>query len=416
MKDMTDLTREFFLGLDRQDVLAHFREDFHLPDGMIYLDGNSLGARPKAASARAQDVVAREWGQDLITSWNKNGWFHLAEKVGDKIGGLIGAAPGEVMACDATGINLYKLLSMALDLRPDRKIIVMEGSNFPTDNYMAQGLIQQLGRGHEIYFAEQEAILAAITEEVAVVCLTQVHYKTGHLHDMAAITQKAHRAGALVIWDLCHSAGALPVDLNGCHADFAVGCGYKYLNGGPGAPAFIFMAKRHQGKARQPLTGWWSHAAPFAFEQDYRPADNIWQTLTGTQSILALSVLECGIDIMLRVDMAKLRAKSIALSEYFIALTDQHCDGFGLSLASPRDGDARGSQVSLSHSKAFAIMQALIAENVVGDFRAPDIMRFGFTPLYTRYVDIWDAVMGLKNIMEKELWLKAEYGQLTVVT
>ncbi len=416
VKDMTDLTRDFFQELDHQDVLAHFREDFHLPDGMIYLDGNSLGARPKAASARAQDVVAREWGQDLITSWNKNGWFHLAEKVGDKIAGLIGAAPGEVMACDATGINLYKLLSMALDLRPDRKIIVMEGSNFPTDNYMAQGLIQQLDRGHEIYFAEQEAILAAITEEVAVVCLTQVHYKTGHLHDMAAITEKAHQVGALVIWDLCHSAGALPVDLNGCHADFAVGCGYKYLNGGPGAPAFIFVAQRHQGKARQPLTGWWSHAAPFAFEQDYRPADTIWQTLTGTQSILALSVLECGIDIMLRVDMAKLRAKSIALCDYFITLMDQHCDGFGFSLESPRDGDGRGSQISLSHSKAFAIMQALIAENVVGDFRAPDIMRFGFTPLYTRYVDIWDAVMCLKNIMEKELWQKAEYGQLTAVT
>ncbi|PCJ33646.1 MAG: kynureninase [Alphaproteobacteria bacterium] len=413
---MTDLTRDFFLELDRTDVLAPFRDEFHLPEGMIYLDGNSLGARPKAASTRALNVVAREWGQDLITSWNKNGWFHLPEKIGDKIAGLIGAAPGEVMACDATGINLYKLLSMALDLRPDRKKIVMEGSNFPTDNYMAQGLVQQLNRGHEIYFAEQEAILTAITEEVAVVCLTQVHYKTGHLHDMAAITEKAHRAGALVIWDLCHSAGALPVDLNSCHVDFAVGCGYKYLNGGPGAPAFIFVAKRHQGKARQPLTGWWSHASPFAFEQDYRPADNIWQTLTGTQSVLALSVLECGIDIMLRADMAKLRDKSIALCEYFIALTDQHCDGFGLSLASPRDEDARGSQISLSHSKAFAIMQALIAENVVGDFRAPDIMRFGFTPLYTRYVDIWDAVMCLKNIMEKELWLKDEYGQLTAVT
>lgn len=413
---MTDLSRDFFLELDRADVLAPFRDEFHLPDGMIYLDGNSLGVMPKAASARAQDVVAREWGQDLITSWNKNGWFHLAEKVGDKIAGLVGAAPGEVMACDATGINLYKVMSMALDMRPDRKVIVMEGSGFPTDNYMAQGLVQQLDRGHEIYFAEQEAILAAITEEVAVVCLTQVHYKTGHLHDMAAITKKAHQVGALIIWDLCHSAGALPVDLNGCHADFAVGCGYKYLNGGPGAPAFIFVAKRHQGKARQPLTGWWSHAAPFAFEQDYRPADNIWQTLTGTQSILALSVLECGIDITLRADMAKVRDKSKALCDYFIALMDQHCDGFGFSLASPRDGDGRGSQISLNHPKGFAIMQALIAEKVIGDFRAPDIIRFGFTPLYTRYVDIWDAVMCLKNIMEKELWLKSEYDQPTAVT
>ena len=413
---MSEYTREFFLDLDAKDKLAFFREEFDLPEGMIYLDGNSLGAMPTSAKARALDVVTREWGQDMITSWNKNGWFNLSEKLGDKIAGLIGAGPGEIMACDATGINLYKVMSMALEMRADRKVIVMEGSNFPTDNYMAQGLVKQLGQGHDIRFAEQDDIMEAITEEVAVVSLTQVHYKTGHLLDMKAITEKAHAVGALVIWDLCHSAGALAVELNECQADFAIGCGYKYLNGGPGAPAFIFVAKRHQGKAAQPLTGWWSHAAPFAFEQDYRPADNIWQCLTGTQPILSLSVLECGLDIFGRADMAEIRAKSMNLCDYFIELVESHCAGFGFTLATPRNRTGRGSQVSFLHDNGFAIMQALIAENIIGDFRAPDIIRFGFTPLYTRYSDAWDAVMGLKNIMENEIWRRPEHNQRTAVT
>ncbi|MBL4801395.1 MAG: kynureninase [Emcibacter sp.] len=413
---MSEYTRDFFLDLDTHDELASFRRDFQIPEAMIYLDGNSLGAMPVSAQKRALDVVSREWGQDMITSWNKNGWFHLSESLGDKIAGIIGAKAGEVMACDATGINLYKAMTMALKMRTDRKVILMEGSNFPTDNYMAQGLIKQLGQGHEILFVEGEDILAAITDKVAVVSLTQVHYKTGKLLDMKAITEKAHAVGALVIWDLCHSAGALPIKLNDCKADFAVGCGYKYLNGGPGAPAFIFVAKRHQGKAAQPLTGWWSHAAPFAFEQDYRPADNIWQCLTGTQPILSLSVLECGLDIFGRVDMIKLREKSMNLCDYFIELAESHCAVFGFSLASPRERERRGSQVSFTHENGFAVMQALIAQNIVGDFRAPHIIRFGFTPLYTRYVDVWDAVMGLKNIMENEIWRKPEYNQRTAVT
>jgi len=413
---MTDYTRDFFLDLDKADPLAAFRAEFSLPEDMIYLDGNSLGAMPICAKDRALDVVTREWGQDLITSWNKNNWFHLAEKLGDKIAHLIGADAGEVMACDATGINVYKLLSIALELRPCRKVILMEGSNFPTDNYMAQGLVRQLGQGHDIRFVEQDHIMDAITEDVAVVSLTQVHYKTGRLLDMKAITEKAHQVGALVIWDLCHSAGALPVALNACAADFAVGCGYKYLNGGPGAPAFLFVAKRHQGQAQQPLTGWWSHAAPFAFEQDYRPANNIWQTLTGTQPILSLSVLECGLDIMGRVDMEEIRVKSLKLGNYFMALMEKYCADFSFELATPRNGENRGSQVSLYHENGYAIMQALIAHNVVGDFRAPNIIRFGFTPLYTRYVDVWDAVMCLKNIMENDLWQKPEYSKLTAVT
>ncbi len=413
---MSELSRNFFLDLDRCDELASFRDEFHLPEDLIYLDGNSLGAMPLSAKQRAIDVVEREWGQDLITSWNKNNWFHLAEKLGDKIARLIGVGLGEVMACDATGINLYKLLAMALDMRPDRKVIVMEGSNFPTDNYTAQGLIKHLDRGHQIRFAEKDDILTAITDDVAVVSLTQVHYKTGHLLDMEEITNKAHEVGALVIWDLCHSAGALAVDLNNCNADFALGCGYKYLNGGPGAPAFIFVARRHQGKAMQPLTGWWGHAAPFAFEKDYRPADNIQQTLTGTQPILSLAVLECGLEIFERADMAKIREKSMNLCDYFIGLVEEHCEEYGLSLATTRHREERGSQVSFQHEKGFAIMQALIASKVVGDFRAPDIIRFGFTPLYTRYVDVWDAVICLKNIMENELWRKPEYNQLTAVT
>jgi len=413
---MTELSRDYFHDLDVRDPLAAFRDEFYLPEDMIYLDGNSLGAMPRAAAPRARDVVEREWGRDLITSWNKNGWFHLAERLGDKIARLIGADAGEVMACDATGLNLYKVLAMALELRPERKVIVMEGSNFPTDNYMAQGLVRQLGGRHDIRFAENEEILDAITDEVAVVSLTQVHYKTGRLLDMKAITEKAHQAGALVIWDLCHSAGALPVDLNGCGADFAVGCGYKYLNGGPGAPAFIYVAKRHQGLAAQPLTGWWGHAAPFAFERDYWPADTVWQMLTGTQPILSLSVLECGVDLMNRADMTQLRQKSIRLGDYFIQLVEQQCAGLGFRLASPRRGDARGSQVSFSHDKGYAVMQALIADKVVGDFRAPDIVRFGFAPLYVRYVDVWDAVMRLKNIMEKNLWRKPQYSQVTAVT
>ena len=413
---MTKLTRDFFLDLDLRDVLAPLRNEFSLPEGLIYLDGNSLGAMPLSAEARARDVVVREWGQDLITSWNRNGWFHLAEKLGDKIARLIGAEAGEVMVCDATGINLYKLLSMALDMRPDRRTIIMEGSNFPTDNYMAQGLISRMGQGHQIKFAEQDTILDAITEDVAVVSLTQVHYKTGQLLNMKQITDRAHEVGALVIWDLCHSAGALPVDLKGCDADFALGCGYKFLNGGPGAPAFIHVARRHQGKATQPLTGWWGHAAPFAFEKDYRPADNIWQTLTGTQPILSLSVLECGLDIFSHVDMADIREKSLNLGDYFIALMEEYCADFGFSLATPRERQNRASQVSFTHPRGFAIMQALIADGVVGDFRTPDIVRFGLTPLYCRYIDIWDAVMRLKSIMEQELWNKPEYHKLTAVT
>ncbi|PHS27701.1 MAG: kynureninase [Robiginitomaculum sp.] len=401
---------------DAKDPLGAFRDEFVLPDGVIYLDGNSLGAMPKAAMARSQKLLSQEWGQDLITSWNRHGWFDLPQRLGDKLAPLIGAQEGEVLVTDSTGINLYKLLSMALDLRPGRKVILMEGSNFPTDNYMAQGLARQLGRGHEVRFAKREDMAAQITSEVAVVALTQVHYKTGAVFDLNALTQMAHKAGALICWDLCHSAGALPVNLGKANADFAVGCGYKFLNGGPGAPAFLYVAKRHQGEAIQPLSGWWSHADPFAFERDYRPATDIHQMLSGTQPVLSLAVMECGLDMMLRADMDAIRQKSMTLGDAFITLMEAHCGEYGFALASNAAADERGSQVAFTHPHGYAIMQALIDQGVIGDFRAPDILRFGLTPLYTRYVDIWDAVDAIKKVMDQNLWQAARYARRAQVT
>lgn len=410
------LTREDFIALDNEDVLAPFAEEFHIPNGMIYLDGNSLGAMPKAAMARVKEVIEKEWGEDLIKSWMKAGWFNLVETLGNKTAPLIGADKGEVIYCDSTGLNVYKLVAAGLDMRPDRKQIVMEGSNFPTDNYVVQGLIKQLDKGHEIRFAEQNEIFDAIDEDVAVVCLTHVHYKTGYLHDMKKITAKAHSVGAIVVWDLCHSAGALPVDLNYCNVDMAVGCSYKYLNGGPGSQAFVFVAKRHFGKAKQPLTGWWSHAAPFAFERDYRPRGDIRQMSTGTEPIIPIATAEVGIDIFLRADMDEIRKKSLKLTDLFIELIEQRLGEYGFSLATPLDHTYRGSQVSVHSENGFAIMQAMIAENVIGDFRAPDIMRFGFTPLYVSYVNVWDAVEILKNIMDEKRWDKSEFKQMGTVT
>ena len=410
------LSRKDFETLDENDNLKDFRSKFSLPEGLIYFDGNSLGAMPKDAALRANEVVVKEWGHDLIQSWNKAGWFHLTEKIGNKIAKLIGANEGEVICTDATGLNLFKILAVALKMRPERKLILMEGSNFPTDNYTAQGLSQIMGQGHEVKFAEKDDVLEAITEDVAVVSLTQVHYKKGHLLDMKAITKKAHQVGALIIWDLCHSAGALPIDLNGCDVDFAVGCTYKYLNGGPGSPAFLFVASRHQGKETQPLTGWWGHKTPFSFEQDYEPTKTIWQFLTGTQPILSLATAEVGIDIMVSADMEEIRKKSIKMSDLFIQLIDENLKEYDFSIASPLNSAERGSQISLYSKNGYPIIKALIAAGVVGDFRAPDIMRFGFTPLYLKYTDLWDAVQRLKTIMENDAWKKAEFNEISSVT
>lgn len=413
---MNVITRAHCEALDAQDLLAHFRDKFSIPPGTLYLDGNSLGVMPKGAMARATEVVEQEWGVGLIKSWNDASWWDLPLTLGDKIATLIGADAGEVIVTDSTGINLHKVLSAALQLVPDRRVIVMEGSNFPTDNYMAQGLVAQLGDGYEIRFAEEHELEQAIDDDVAVVCLTQVHYKSGRMLDMQALTAAVHSVGAVAIWDLCHSAGALPVALNACKVDFAVGCTYKYLNGGPGSPGFIYAALRHQGKVQQPLTGWWGHADPFAFERDYRPATNIRQMLSGTQGILSLALIEVGLDLFLQADMALVREKSKALTGLFIDLVEQRCAGHNLNLVSPRDAEKRGSQVSLSHEQGFAIVQALIARGVVGDFRAPANMRFGFAPLYIGYADVWDAVEHLSQILEGQEWKREEFNQRSAVT
>ena len=413
---MTNFTRAHFEALDQDDPLGALRDEFVMADGLIYLDGNSLGAQPRVAIERAREVIEKEWGQDLIRSWNTNGWFDMPHTLGNKLARLIGAKEGEVVVTDSTGIDLYKVLSAALQLRPERNVIIMEGSNFPTDNYVAQGLVGQLGDAAEIRFTEGEEIIAAIDESVAVVSLTQVHYKTGRILDMAAITTRAHEMGAVIIWDLCHSAGALPVELNACEADFAVGCTYKYLNGGPGSPGFIFVAKRHQGQFVQPLTGWWGHADPFAFERDYRPATDIRQMLSGTQPMISLCVTECGLDLALSADQGQQREKSMALTRLFIKLVESRCANQGFDLVSPREDQCRGSQVSFDHEYGYAIMQALIEAEVIGDFRAPHNMRFGFAPLYNRYADVWDAVDRLARIMDSGSWRDPKFKLRSAVT
>lgn len=406
---MAPLTRADLEALDAKDPLAPFRERFDLPEGVIYLDGNSLGALPKATVERVQNLVTREWGQDLIRSWNIHGWIDLPQRVGDKIARLIGAEPGEVIVCDSTSVNLFKVLAAALRLCPGRHVILSDTGNFPTDLYMAQGLADLLSNRCELCLVDETEVADAIDGDVAVVMLTQVNYRTGYLHDMAAITEVAHEQGALVIWDLAHSAGALPVDLNGCHVDFAVGCGYKYLNGGPGAPAFVFVAKRWQDQVRSPLWGWMGHAEPFALELEYRPAKGVRRMLCGTPPILSMAALEVGVDMLLEADIQAVRRKSVELGQLFIQLVEQELAPFGFELASPRNPERRGSQVSLRHPEGYPIMQALISRGIIGDFRAPDILRFGFAPLYVRYADVWDTVAALRDIMETEAWNRPEF-------
>jgi kynureninase len=416
-------------ALDAQDPLRALREQFQLPPNTIYLDGNSLGVLPRTTAARVADVVTREWGTDLIQSWNKNHWFELPQRVGDKIARLIGAGPGEVVAADTTSINLYKVLSAALNIcaedAPSRRQIVSERSNFPTDLYIAEALCKE--RGFELVLVEPEGIAQALTARVAVLMLTHVNYRTGAMHDMAAVTAAAHAEGALMVWDLAHSAGAVPVDLTAARADFAVGCGYKYLNGGPGAPAFVWVNPLHTDRCWQPLAGWWGHAAPFAFTPDYQPAKGITRYQCGTQPIISLTALDCGLDATLAAEplggMAALRKKSLALTDLFIRLVEARCAGHGLGLATPGDHARRGSQVCLTRSNgAYAIVQALIARGVVGDFRAgdgdrhPDILRFGFTPLYLGFGDVWHAAEQLRQVLESGEWQRPEFNRKHAVT
>ncbi|WP_421581356.1 kynureninase [Shinella sp. M31] len=404
-------------AMDAADALRSFRDRFILPDGLIYLDGNSLGVASKAAFAELQQAATQEWGQDLIRSWNTAGWFDMPLTLGDRVGRLIGAAAGQTAVCDTTSINIYKALHAAMALRPDRSVIVSEGASFPTDLYIAEGVLSTRPGGTlRLEGVDADTIEDLIDDSVAVVLVNHVNYKSGELRDMAALTKKAHAHGALIIWDLCHTAGALPVDLDGANVDFAVGCTYKYLNGGPGAPAFIYAATRHHGNVSQPLSGWWGHARPFAFEKSYAAGKGMLRFLCGTQPILSMRALKGALDIWEEVDMAALRDKSLGLTDLFIALVEAKCAAHGLELESPRDRAKRGSQVSFSHPHAYEIMQALIARGVIGDFRAPSTMRFGFTPLYVSYADVWKAVEILEDILATGAWKDARFAVRAAVT
>lgn len=409
-------TRARTIELDRADPLAGLRESFVIAEGVIYLDGNSLGPPPRATLDRVQELMRVEWGGDLIRSWTSRDWIGFPGRVSAAIAPLIGAAPDEVMVADSVSVNLFKLLAAALRLRPQRKVILSERENFPTDLYMAEGLAEMLGDGIRLRVVPRAELAAAVDHDVAVLMLTEVDFRSGEIHDMAAWSEMAHEAGALAVWDLSHSAGAIPVDVDGCGADFAVGCGYKYLNGGPGAPSFAYVARRHHGGLRSPLWGWMGHAAPFDFGSDYRPAPGVASLQVGTPPILSLAALECGVEMIVEIGIDALRAKSIRLSELFISLMERQCSGFGLELASPRDSTRRGSQLAYRHPEGYAIMQALIASGVIGDFRAPDLLRFGLAAAYTRFVDVWDAVAMLEKIMESRAWDRAELRVRAKVT
>jgi len=431
------MTRTECLARDAADPLASLRNQFALErvdeQRVIYLDGNSLGVQPKAAAARVRQVVEDEWGLGLVRSWNTAGWITLSQRIGDKIARLVGAEPGEVVVADSTSVNLYKVLSAAIAIaRADaanRRQIVSERTNFPTDLYIADTVARS--HGFEMALVEEHEITAHLNDRLAILLLTHVNYRTGRMHRMAELTRAAHDAGAIMVWDLAHSIGAVPVDVNGGGviadaADFAVGCGYKYLNGGPGAPAFAWAHRRHTARMDregwcQPLSGWFGHAAPFAFTPDYRPAAGMSRFMCGTPPIVSLAALECGVDTVLSADahggIAALRQKSIALTELFIALVEARCAGHGLRLVTPRAADDRGSQVAFAHATGgYAIMQSLIARGVVGDFRAPDLLRFGFTPLYTRFVDVWDAADCLAQVLAGGEWRHARFAVRATVT
>jgi kynureninase len=404
-------------AMDASDPLRSMRDRFVLPEGVIYLDGNSLGAASKAVFGELEKAAREEWGQDLIRAWNKDGWFEMPLELGDRIGRLVGAAPGQTVVADTTSINIYKALHAALGLRLDRLVIVAEGNSFPTDLYMAEGVAStRPGTNLRLEGVDAPNIEDLIDEKVAVILVNHANYKSGELRDMAALTRKAHEAGALIVWDLCHTAGALTVDLDGSNADFAIGCSYKYLNGGPGAPAFIYVASRHLAEARQPLSGWWGHARPFAFEQGFDASSGIRRFQCGTQPILSLRALKGALDIWADVDMQALRAKSIALTDLFIQLVESRCAGHGLTLESPRDASRRGSQVSFEHDNAYPIMQALIERGVIGDFRAPATIRFGFTPLYTSFGDVWRAVEILEDVLRSGAWREQRFSVRAAVT
>ena len=405
------------IALDKADTLAHKRDEFDLPADTIYLDGNSLGALPKAVKSRVAEVVSQQWGSHLIRSWNDHQWIDLPTQVGEKIAPIIGADKGQVICCDSISVNLFKLLSSALSLNSERNVVLSTEDNFPTDLYMVQGLSELLGPDLcQLKLVAEQDIEQSLNDTVAVLLLTQVNFRTGKLLDMQKITQLAHEKGILVIWDLAHSAGAIPVELDDCNADFAVGCGYKYLNGGPGSPAFLYVAKRHQAAVKHPLSGWMGHAKPFAFDAKYQRANNINQYLCGTPSVIAMSALDAALDVWQDVDISKIREKSIALADVFIKLVQTHSCLSDLRLCSTENSSQRGSQLAFSHTDAFAICQALIEKGVIADFRAPNILRFGFTPLYTSFEEIWQAVAILAEVVKSQLYTQPRFNLAGKVT
>jgi kynureninase len=397
MATLSDAEREA-LALDAATPLADRRALFDLPEGLVYLCGNSLGALPREVPARVQEVVRREWGAGLVGSWNTAGWSDLSARVARRLAGLVGADAGDIVVGDSTSVTLFKVLAAAARLRPDRSVIVVEPTTFPTDGYIASGVARTLGL--ELRWCDPADPAAALDADVAVLALTQVDFRTGAAYDVAGLTAAAHAAGALVVWDLCHTAGAVPVDLTGADADFAVGCTYKYLNGGPGSPAFLWVAPRHQPRLDPPITGWWGHARPFAMERDFEPAPGVTRMTVGTPPVLALSALESALTVFDGVSAADLRAASLSLTDLFIRLVDEHAPA--LDLLTPRDHARRGSQVSYRLPEAYGLVQALIARGVVGDFRSPDVARFGFAPLYVRHVDVVAAVGHLVAVLEAE--------------
>lgn len=410
-----EIDRACCAALDTADPLAMWREAFVLPEGVAYLDGMSLGALPKAASQCVANVVDQQWGQGLVRSWNTAHWIDAPRRLGAKIAPLLGVHSDDVVVADSTSVNLFKLLVAALQLRPDRQVIVTESNNFPTDIYVARG-VERLRGDAELKLVSPGKLDESLDSSVAVVLLTHVDFKSSQMHDMAAVTRRAHDCGALVLWDLSHSAGAFPLDLRGCSVDLAVGCSYKYLNGGPGAPAYVFVAPQLQGELDQPITAWMGHANPFDFSVDYAPAKDISRFLSGTPSIVGLAALEASLDIWTQVDLSVVRAKSVALSEFFIWIVERQLDSTAVQLASPRDAKQRGSHIAFQHPQGFAVIQALIERNVIGDFREPDLIRFGFAPLYMSFADVWRAATMLVEVIETRSWDQPRFRRRTTVT
>jgi kynureninase len=410
------VSREACVARDASDPLAVFRDRFVMPDGVIYLDGNSLGPMPRAAASLLDRTITREWAHDLIKSWNSAGWFEMPLRLGDRVGALIGAAAGQTVVCDTTSINLYKAVHAAMALRPDRNVVVAEAASFPTDLYIIEGAMKSAGRPMRRRLAglDGPSVEALLDDTVAVVVLSHVDYRNGALLDIAAITGQIHRAGALAVWDLCHSAGVIDVGFDRHAIDFAVGCTYKYLNGGPGSPAFITVARPHQAAASHPLSGWWGHAAPFAFDRDFKPDAGIKRFLCGTPPIISLRGVEAALDALVGAELGALREKSLALSALFIARISAELPG--LDIVTPREPWLRGSQVSIAFEHGYAVVQAMIERGVIGDFRAPDIMRFGFAPLYLRFADVWDAVEIMVECIRDEVWREPRYRERLAVT